>query len=229
MILFMDDSGAAAGSLPTFVVSSALLVTSTTSTFSLGWDTGYAIDDVALVFVESSNQVPGAVAGWTKVAEHAVGGVGAAGAAAVSIYACAATSLAMAPFSLTNPGVRWSGIMAIYRGVDNVNPIDVYATTDGTTGSLVLPAVTTTGGNRKIVGVFGDGRDASSSTRYSSWNYSGVILTERFDGGTTSNSGGGIGVADGDLVSAGSTGTGGATFALTSTNFVGITLALKPA
>lgn len=217
----------AAGAAPTFEGSTPYGLNDSGS-LSRSWP-AHVAGDYGVVFVVSANQPPGAASGWTKLAELGVGAGATPGSISLSVYGRFAAGTTDPAFSVAIPGVWLAGTMLVFRGVNASAPIDVTETNNGVTSSLLLPSATTTGASRLIVTASADSADAGGD-RYSSWanaNLSGYA--EVFEGGGSTYTGGGLGIAAGEKVAAGATGASTATFGLVTSNYVGITLALNPA
>lgn len=219
-----NDGPTPPGGTPTYVGTGAGAASS--GPISCAWP-AHATGDYGLLFVESSNQAPGAVSGWAQIAQ--LGTAGPTTPTMLTIYSRFASSASEANASVPDSGDHTTGIIVVYRGVNTGAPIDASASGNGATTSIVLPAVTTTGDNRLIVHAIADGCDQTSSARYTGWaNASLTSLDERADYGLSIADGGGIGVADGERVAAGTISAGAVTFALTASDYVAITLALRP-
>lgn len=198
--------------IPTFIAKGAFQ--SGIAALTVPVPTGYRNDDLLLLFVEQANQTVAAPAGWTQVTNSpqgtgtaaAIGGVG-----VQTFYKIA--SGAEASVTVADSGDHTTAIMMAFRGADPANPIDVTAGSVGAASTaMVFPSVTTTQANELIVLVAGMDTDAASTTTatgYTNANLTGI--TEQHDQTITSGVGGGLAIATGLKVTAGSTGTTTAT------------------
>lgn len=212
------------GGTPTFV--GAGTPADSTGSISLDWPAGHAAGDYGIIFIECVHTtIPTAPSGWTLIGQRAYNNVQ---GTQLAIFGKFAASSSESNVSVPAMGDHTVGIMLAYRGVNVSTPIDVIAGGDGSTSSIVLPAVTTTGDNRLVIHAVADGRD-NTSARYTGWtNASLTSLTERADFGGASGNGGGLGVADGEFATAGTTSAGSVTYTLAAHDYVAITLALRP-
>jgi predicted ribosomally synthesized peptide with SipW-like signal peptide len=123
-----------------------------------------------------------------------------------------------------------AGIAAWYGCLDNASPIDVSATgteaASDTTFSFAT-GLTTTADNEMCIVIATTGRDSNNAS-FSGWADGNLTnITERMDYLTSSGGGGGFGLAEGRLATAGGIGTWTATYAVASTKAY-IAFALKP-
>lgn len=193
---------------------------------------GVAAGDIALLFIQSSNEAIATPAGWAQVTNspQSTGTAATAGAVRIAVFwkLCNGTENGTT-VSVADTGNHTVGQIAHYRGCDNASPFDVTAggTKAAASTTATLPAVTTTVADCLIVLVSGNSNDANSTTMYSAWTNANLVsLTERIDRSVNSGTGGGFGVADGSFVGPGNTGTTTATE--TSSRDAYLTIALKP-
>lgn len=196
---------------------------------SPAWPT-HATDDVALLFVESCGGEPVTLstpAGFTAISNSPVAtGTGTAGTQ-LSVFWCRATSSSMSAPTVADPGDHVYAVIVTYRNcAKGVTPIDVTATGTNAANStsITFPSLTTSHDDELIV--YAGTKDLDSAAAFMSaeanTNLTGV--TERFDAGTTSGNGGGIGIWTGLKATAGSTGTGSATVTNSLSAFMSIAL-----
>lgn len=214
---------------PAFVNSSTMATNEVGSTMTRSWPPGYIAGDYGLIVVQTPNEPVGTPSGWTKIAETGLGASNIADSTRITVFGRTAASNSEATATISKTaGVRASATMLIYRGVNPSIPCEAQSDGDGTTGAIVIPSITTLGGNRLVVYVVGDGRDQGGA-RYADWTNSNLsAMSERFDTGTATGTGGGIGIADGVLSSAGASGAGSVAFSLATTNYVAVAMALRP-
>jgi len=195
------------------------------------WPTHVA-GDVALLFVESENQTItlSTPAGFTEITpSQGTGTPAAAGAVKLSVFWNRATSSAMANPTVADPGDHVYARIITFKGViDTGNPYEVVAgSVKGTTSTTTtFDSVTTSTADDLIVLAAAADRDSVSPT-FQNWvNTDLVQLQELIDYGTTNGDGGGIAVAAGTKLIAGSTGT--TTGTLTTSITAQMTIALVP-
>lgn len=218
--------GGGLGPMPTFVASNG--ITGGVSTVNSSWPTHVA-GDTAVLFVQSSNEAPGAISGCTQQAQLGTGTPGAAGSVMLTIYTRTAASSSEPTITVPDSGNHTLVMMMVLRGCDPSAPVDVVATASGaTSATIALPSVTTTGPERLVVHAVADSLDQGSRASYFSWANAGLAsVTERLDGAGSSGTGGGIAAATGERAVAGATGAGSVTYASAAANYVAITLAFK--
>jgi len=199
---------------PTFVAAGASAAN--LSAITVNYPTGWANGDVLLLFVQTSNQGVTAPTGWTELTSspQGTGTGGNAGSVGLSAFWRVAQTGDSGSVSVADGGNHQYGVIVAYRGVDTsgATPFDVTpvggvqstATTSGATGT----SVTTSTADAMVVVAFADAYD-SILTSFSSWANSNLTsVTERFDdGGTSVGTGGGVGIADGVMASAGAVGS----------------------
>lgn len=214
--------------MPTFVGVSGL--TGSISTVNSSWPTHVA-GDTGTIFVQSSNEAPGAISGWTQQGQLGTGTPGAAGSVMLTIYTRTAASSSEPTVTVPDSGNHTIAAMLVIRGCDPSTPVDVVATASGaTSGTIALPSVTTTGPNRLVVHAVADSLDQGGRTSYSGWANAGLAsVTERIDNSGSSGTGGAIAAATGECAIAGAIGAGSVAYSGAAANYVAITLAFKPA
>lgn len=229
ILIAAAPAGSAPGAIPTYVGNSTFIGATSAST-NRSWPVGYAVGDLAIILQQTSNQsVATPPTGATFVAEIGAGTPGAANATLLSVYYKYATSLSEPAITTYNPGDHQLTGFLVFRGCAASSPIDASNTGTGTTTSISLPGLTTMGTNRLVLHIVADGADLSSVNRYSAWtNADLAAVTEIAEAGTTSGTGGGMGMASGEKATAGAVGSGSVTFAPSATNYAAISLALKP-
>ena len=202
-----------------------------TGNITVPWPT-HQTGDVALLFIEScggqaANLSPSA--GFVNVLNSPQSTGTTTNGTRLTVYWCRATSSSMSSPTVTDPGNHVYGRILTFRGVTTTdNPWDVTAGGTKATASTTTTfgAVTTTVNNTLIVLAASRDND-SAAAAWSTWTNTNLSsLTERSDGGTSSNNGGGVGVATGVKSTAGDTGQTTAT--VTSSVDGHMTIALKP-
>lgn len=205
-----------------------------TSAFNLDWPAGQQTNDLALVFVESSNETVTIPTGFTELASSPQGaGVGGVDTTAIRItgFYKVATSGAEATIPIADPGDHALATIHVFRGVDPSTPIHAsFGSVIGTAQTSVNgPAISTTTDNCLIVFAAAQGVD-NSVTRFNPWFPNAVMsnFTGAINVATAAGNGGGIIVGVGGLTSAGS--SSAATTTLITSSFLGyLTVALQPA
>lgn len=203
--------------LPTFQAAGTL--TGSTAAISPPWPT-HAVDDVALMFVETANQIPTALTtanGFVFVGTLSYGG-GTAGsgatASSLDVYWCRATSTSMAAPTVTDAGQHTIGQILTFSGcITTGDPWDVYAgdASGSATTSVTIPGVTTTVADCLVVLACSWADDSASGFLASVTNASLANITSLVNAGNISGNGGGFAVLTGEMATAGavssSTGT----------------------
>lgn len=193
----------------------------------------HLIDDVALLIVESANEVVtlSTPAGFAQVTGSPQGTGTAAGVAAtrITLFWCRATSAAMASPVVADAGNHVVAQILTFRGCETTgNPWNVTAgdALASASTSVSIPGATTTVDQCLVVAIATTATDASPAVIGSWVNASLVSITEREDIGGTAGNGGGYGVATGEKAVAGTYSATTATFG-TSTVQGRISVALK--
>jgi hypothetical protein len=215
--------------IPTYVGKGTF--TSGTAALSVPWPAGYQAGDEAHLVVESANQAIAAPSGWMEVANSPqfTGTAAAAGGVRLAVFRKAAAA-SESNVAVADTGDHQAAQIHVYRGVNQAAPINATAgavlATAGT--AITCPAVTTTSPRCLVVNYIANDRDAASTTNLSGWTNANLAnLTERHDQTVTAGAGGGLGVAVGALLAAGSSGTTAVTNAASVTAAM-ITVALAP-
>ena len=211
--------------LPTYVGSGTF--TTGTGAITPPFHASTAIDDIALLVVESENQAISlsAAQGFVEVGVQATKSAGTGGtnpANRIAVYWKRITVAGggTAP-TVADSGDHVTAAIHSFRGVKTTgDPWNVF--TDGndsgandTTG--VVPGATTTVANCLVVLICGSSNNATSSTQFSAWtNADLAALTERLDNTHTVGLGGGHGMATGEKAVAGAYTTTTVTLAVTS-------------
>lgn len=192
----------------------------------------HAIDDVALLFVESAGgeaatlSVP---AGFAEVLNSPQAtGTGTAGTR-ITVFWARATSTSMATPTVLDPGDHAYAQIITYRGV--VNTGDPWDVTGGgvkatASTSVTVTGVTTTVADTLIVQAVARDNDNAAAAFSAQTNANLTNITEQSDAGTNQGGGGGFAVWDGVKATAGATGDTTAT--VTSSINAFLTIALKP-
>lgn len=176
-------------------------------------EAGRVVNDIDLLFVETANQAASltATAGFTVITFSGVGVAAGADGTRMTVFWRRWDGAAGNP-TVADSGDHQIAVICSWRGIITTgNPWDVFGTNSQTptTTAGSVSAVTTTRPNRLIViGTAGSLPDANTTAQFSGWTNANLTsLTERFDETRNPGNGGALGVADGVMASAGSTGT----------------------
>ncbi len=192
----------------------------------------HAVDDIALLFVESTGGQPASLstaAGFVAVANSPQATGTTTNGTQITVFWARATSAAMAAPTVADPGDHVYAQIITYRGVINTgNPWDVTGggVKAAASTAVTVTGVTTTVPDTLIVQAVARDDDASGAEFSGQTNAALTGIAERSDAGTISNNGGGFAVWDGVKATAGATGNTTATVVSSSNAF--ITIALKP-
>lgn len=196
----------------------------------------YTTDDVAFLFVQSSNQTIALStdAGFTDIPElrQGTGTAAAAGSVGFAAYWCRATSGSMPAPTVTDPGDHVIARMAIFRGCAKTGlPYDsasIVATVLSTADTAVtVGGATTSMTDGLVVIIVVNGIDSAASQLSGQTNADLASLTERFDSNTSSGTGGGFCVTTGTKAVRGTFGATTATLAASSKQ-IRIAITLRP-
>lgn len=202
------------------------------ATTGLNWP-AHAVDDIALLFVESTGGQPVTLAaanGFAPVANSPQAtGAGTAGTQ-LTVFWARATSAAMVGPVLSGTSDHVYARILTYRGVANSgNPWDVTGggvDTSNPPNSVTLTGVTTTVPNTRVVQAVSRDNDNAGAAFSAETNANLTGIAERHDAGTTTGNGGGFGVWDGAKATAGA--TGNTTANVTNSINAFLTIALRP-
>jgi hypothetical protein len=197
---------------------------------SLTWP-AHAIDDVALLFVESAGGEPATLsvpAGFVQVTSSPQATGTTTNGTRITVFWARATSAAMPNPTVLDPGNHVYAQIITYRGV--VNTGDPWDITGGgvktpASTSVTLSEVTTSVTDTLIVQAVARDNDSAAAAFSNQTNANLTGIGERSDAGTTSNNGGGFAIWDGYKATAGATGSTTAT--VTSSINAFLTIALK--
>jgi Tfp pilus assembly protein PilX len=203
-----------------------------TGAVSPTWPAAHAINDIALLFIESCGGEAATLsspAGFVAVTNSPQAtGAGILGTR-ITVYWARATSTAMAAPTVADPGNHVYAQIITYRGVINTgNPWNITGggvQTPAST-SVTVTGVTTTGPNKLIVQAVARDNDSAAAAFSAQTNANLQNITERSDAGTTSGNGGGFAVWGGVLETGSATGNTTAT--VTSSINAFLTIALLP-
>jgi hypothetical protein len=221
---------------PYFQAAGAAVNNATTA--NPAWPPGHAINDIALLFVESGGGEPVTLAipnGFALVpgSPYATG-AGIAGTQ-LTVYWARATSAAMLPPRVTVPvtvpatdGHIYARILTYRNVITAGNPWDV---TGGgvktpTSTALTLPGIATGVADTLMVQAATKDLDNTAAFASAQTNASLTGIAERQDAGTTTGRGGGIAVWDGYKAAAGA--TNNTTVTVTNSINAFLTIALVP-
>lgn len=184
-----------------------------------GLPSGHVANDILLLFVRTANEPISAPTGYTQ--KGSTQGTGtAAGSAATSLqlFWKRDSGSESAPSVADSGNSTTAQIIAIAGCPTSGDPFDAI---DGdvlasASTSVTIPGVTTTEDNALVLVAVANEAD-SATAQTSGWS-NGTLkaLIERADANTTSNNGGGFGVASARMPTAGATGTTSATLATSS-------------
>lgn len=195
------------------------------------WPTHVA-GDVALLFVESQRDqavtlsTPAGFAAVPNSPQFTNAGTG----TRLTVFWARATSAAMASPIVLDPGDHAYARIITYRQVDLAgDPWDVTSGGVKNTASTTVSVtgLTTSVNNTRVVQAVARDNDSAAAAFSAETNGGLTGITERSDAGTTSGHGGGIGIWDGLLATAGTIGNTTATVTSSVNAFVSI--ALRPA
>jgi len=147
----------------------------------------------------------------------------------LSVFWARATSGAMPSPQIADPGNHVYAVILTYRGVVSTgNPWDATAggNNTGMNTTVTVPGVTTTVPDTLIVQAVTRQTDSGAAFVSNQSNANLTGIAERFDDGTTSGNGGGIGVWDGVFAGPGATGDTTATVSNSVNAY--LTIALRP-
>ena len=140
---------------PTFQAAGA--VVRGVGALTVAWP-AHAVDDVALLFVETANQAATLTTanGFAAVTNQGTGTGGTAGATALYVFWCRATSTSQASPVVADSGLRQTAFILTFRGcITSGNPWDVFAgAVAASSASVSMPSVTTTVVDTLIVNAF---------------------------------------------------------------------------
>ena len=194
-----------------------------------GIPAGTVEGDFLVLLVESANEAIGTPAGWSLRDTQSTGTPAAAGGVRLGAYYQFAPASPVAP-TIADTGDHTSAQIARFTGVHPLTPINTYAGSvqASASSSWTLPAVTTNAASCLIVNCLANDRDNTNTANLSGWaNGNLTSITERMDQTTAIGAGGGLGMATGELVVIGDSGTTTVTNVASNTAAF-ITLALNP-
>lgn len=213
------------------VFQAAGVAVTATGAVSPAWPI-HEIDDVALLFVESSGGEAATLstpAGFVAVANSPQAtGAGTAGTR-LTVFWARATSTTMAAPTVADPGDHVYAQIITYRGVINTgNPWDVTGggVKAAASTTVTVAGITTTVPDTLIVQAVARDNDSNAAAFSAQTNANLVNIVERSDAGTASGNGGGFAVWDGVKALAGA--TGNTTSTVTSSINAFLSIALVP-
>src|SRR5256712_3870456 len=234
LLLTVLASSPASAAAPTF--QAAGTSQNGTGAVSPAWP-AHAIDDLALLFIESDGSQPATLstpAGFAAVLNSPQTTGATCTGTTMNVFWARATSTSMSAPTVADSGDHNYAQILTYRGViDTGNPWDVTSGGVKAAPSTVLPTpngVTTTVADTLIVQGVARNLDGVGAMLSAEANANLTNITERNDAGTTSSGGcaqgGGFAVWDGGMAAVGATGNTTAT--VTSSINAFLTIALKP-
>jgi hypothetical protein len=186
--------------------------------------------DLILIFLGSANQAFTPVSGYAAVpsSPQGAGTAGAIGAVRLTIFYKFSDGTETT-YTTGDSGNHNTVGSLIISGVDKVNPFSANAgNTAAAATAITCPAVVTTVPECLIINAIATDYDANSTAVFSNpTNANLTNITERIDGSTNQQNGGGLGVFTGEKGTAGSTGTTAVT-QVASEETARISLALAP-
>ena len=199
-----------------------------TGSVSPAWP-AHAVNDVALLFVESNGDEPATLSTPAGFAAVANSPQVAGNRTRITVFWARATSTTMAAPTILDPGNHVYAQIVTYRSVISTgNPWDVTGGGGKTAAStsVTVTGVTTTLADTLIVQAVARDTDKAAAAFSAQANANLTGITERSDAGTGLGKGGGFGVWDG--VKATASATGDTTATVTSSRNAFLTIALKP-
>ena len=195
------------------------------TTLTINKPTGVVAGDILLANITNdNNNGTASSSGWTSISSANPGG-------SIHLLYKIAGGSEPSSYSFTVPGSPSAGAIVSFSGVDNVTPFDVAngSWNTGGTSTVTATSKTTVTANTAIVMFAAVGENtATNGANWSNWTTatSPGALTELYDfaSGTASS----VGAAWAIKATAGSTGNGTVTTALTSGGKGGILIALRP-
>jgi len=218
--------------LPSFISAGPGVALGTAVT--VAWPIGvHQAGDLGILPVQTANQTPAnnPPSEWLEApsSPQSTGTAGAAGAVRFTAYYRFATSDAEADVSIGDSGDHQLARILVFRGVGQSSPFDTSAGTIASTSTtaIAIPGGTTTGDDRLIL-LIAAHADDSGVAHFSAWaNADLANVGEVLENNTTAGTGGGFGIASGEMAVAGSYGTTTATLVNGSPQAV-MMLALAP-
>jgi hypothetical protein len=189
--------------------------TGTGSATSAAWPS-HTTGDIGVLLVETANQALDSLAGagWTEFtgSPNGQGTAGGVDATRLTAYWKRAASGAEGNAALTSAGANhiW-GVIITFRGCitsgDPVSVLDLSQQKTSATTSLSITGINTTEDDCEVLYVAARSQDIALARYSAESNGSLTSLTERYDAGTGTGNGGGIGAWTGIKTTAGATGT----------------------
>lgn len=200
--------------LPTFVGVTAGDVPHSSGALSVPLPAGIAAKDKLFLFINCrASESIGAITGWAQTSFSPIDP--GAGDYELTIFQRDATGTDTDP-TVPDSGDHQIAFIAAFRSGTGAL-LEIKHSNTGTAAastSLSFPTITTTGNDYLVINAVSDDWDAQDATRYSAWaNASLGSVTERYDGGWTTNGGGGLGLATGTKATAGAVSATTATLA----------------
>lgn len=168
-------------------------------------------DDILLIVCESSDSTtaagtPNTPGGWTKIFEETQGD-GATGVTTLTVFGKRAGA-SESDVTIDGVGDHIHCIMIVYSGAVTSETAWVVGSGNGAdSGNPTILGLNTPTNDCRVIGCVAITRDANASANFSSWSMANPTSdTERHDQTTTTGAGGGIGIVDGTLATAGATG-----------------------
>jgi hypothetical protein len=166
------------------------------------WPAGHAAGDFGLLCVEVANAGTDIAtpSGWTKLAGCPI--LRGANAHLTLFYRFATSGSETAPSIAGSSDHAW-GVIYTATGVNQTNPIHSITTLWSTGNRVDSAGMTTYLEDCLILSIFGYHIDNAGPVSSGETNASLSSLTERYDAGTTTNTGGGIVIIEGGLATPG--------------------------
>ncbi len=188
--------------------------------------------DLILIFLESANQAFTAVTGYLQAPSSPQGRGTAAAANATRLTIFYKIADGTETTYVTGDSGDHNAVGSLIIGnVDELNPFDADAGTNANAAAVTVTcsSVTTTRAECLIINAIATDYDVGSTNAFTNpTNANLTNLTERIDGTTAQQDGGGLGVFTGEKGTAGSTGSTTVTHVTPAEEICEITLAIAP-
>ena len=192
---------------------------------------GNLVDDIALLFVETANEVVtlSTPAGFVLVTLQGTGTAAGLASTRLTIFWARATSTTPPTPTIADPGDHVAARIATFRGCINTgDPWDVFAgdVLASPSTTVTIPGATTTVIDTRVVLSVANATDIGTAETSVPTNAALTGITEHHDTNVTAGNGGGFDIVSATKATAGAYGTSAATL-VTSSVQARITIALK--
>lgn len=185
---------------------------------TVAWPAGHSVSDLGLFPCQTSNEaITEGDTDFVLLGAQGAGTPGAAGATMLSLFWARAQSTSMPSVVTSDSGDHQTGVIQTYRGAYvGRDPILVgFSTGTGTT--VTFPAGTTDADNALVLMILAHSNDAAGALVSGQANASLTDISENFDNGAITGTGGGICVTSGIKATAGAFVAGTATLSTSAT------------